>query len=201
MNRRWSLILLLVAIYLGWSNWTSRPVNVVMQGMQAPHAPLQENLSASMAPEFEQAGYRLQAQARYSLQARLLRKENYRFGREADLSPVDFALGWGPMSDSRQLEHINIKQSNRFYWLRWQDPGLSAGQIMENSANTHIIPATRAVASQVKAMREGQVVALEGYLVNVSAPDGWYWNTSLSRSDTGAGACELFWVESAYVVR
>ncbi|WP_166627906.1 hypothetical protein [Thiopseudomonas denitrificans] len=50
-------------------------------------------------------------------------------------------------------------------------------------------------------MRPGQVIALEGYLVDAAAPDGWRWNTSLTRKDTGTGACELFWVENAYVVR
>jgi hypothetical protein len=27
------------------------------------------------------------------------------------------------------------------------------------------------------------------------APDGWRWRSSLTREDTGAGACELVWVE------
>lgn len=57
------------------------------------------------------------------------------------------------------------------------------------------------VVRQLKGMRPGQVIALEGYLVDAAAPDGWRWNTSLTRKDTGTGACELFWVENAYVVR
>jgi hypothetical protein len=28
-------------------------------------------------------------------------------------------------------------------------------------------------------------------LVNATRADGWHWNSSLSRDDTGAGACEL----------
>jgi hypothetical protein len=38
------------------------------------------------------------------------------------------------------------------------------------------------------------VVALSGYLVRVTAADGWHWNSSMTRSDSGHGACELVWV-------
>jgi hypothetical protein len=39
------------------------------------------------------------------------------------------------------------------------------------------------------------VVALTGYLVEVRGPDGFRWRSSLTREDTGNGACELVWVE------
>jgi hypothetical protein len=53
------------------------------------------------------------------------------------------------------------------------------------------------VARRLKDVRPGQVVRLRGYLVAVTADDGWQWRSSLSRTDTGSGACELFWVEWA----
>jgi hypothetical protein len=31
--------------------------------------------------------------------------------------------------------------------------------------------------------------------VDVSAPDGWQWRSSRTRTDSGAGACEVIWVE------
>jgi hypothetical protein len=44
-------------------------------------------------------------------------------------------------------------------------------------------------------VRTGSVVRLEGYLVEARADDGWRWRSSLTREDTGNGACELVWVE------
>ena len=32
-------------------------------------------------------------------------------------------------------------------------------------------------------------------LIEVRGADGWRWRSSLTREDTGAGACELVWVE------
>ena len=43
------------------------------------------------------------------------------------------------------------------------------------------------------------VLVLGGYQYwhshRMRAPDGWRWRSSLTREDTGAGACELVWVE------
>jgi hypothetical protein len=44
-------------------------------------------------------------------------------------------------------------------------------------------------------VRAGSLVRFSGYLVKVEAPDGWAWVSSLTRDDTGAGACELVWVD------
>jgi hypothetical protein len=59
----------------------------------------------------------------------------------------------------------------------------------------HLIPAAPEVWTRLKRARPGQVVRLRGYLVSVTAPDGWRWDISLSRTDTGAGGCEPFRVE------
>ncbi len=46
-------------------------------------------------------------------------------------------------------------------------------------------------------IREGDIVEISGSLVNVkSISDGWYWNSSQTREDTGSGACELIFVKS-----
>lgn len=201
MHRFLRVLLFVLVAYLAWAQWQQRAVPVRTAEPIAPMQPVQQNLAAAEALVFSKKGYTLTAQASYSLEARLLRRKNYTFGREADLSPVDFVLGWGPMSANNLLEQLRIRQSGRFYYLRWQSPAVHSSTVMHNSANTHIIPANSTVAKRVKAMRPGQVVRLEGYLVNVLAADNWYWHTSLSRTDTGAGACELFWVENAEVLR
>ena len=42
----------------------------------------------------------------------------------------------------------------------------------------------------------GQIATIGGYLVDVRGPNGFAWNTSLTRRDTGDGACEIVWVET-----
>ncbi len=188
---RWLLIALLA--FGVWHWWDSRGIERA-PGVIAAAVPQQRAIAAS-PPQFEKKGYTLTALARFTLTARVLGVERYRFGREADLAPVDFALGWGPMSDSAVLSKLKISQGGRYYHWRTDEFPVPRREIEVNSANMHLIPATPAVEKQLKRARTGSIVQLSGYLVEARAADGWRWVSSLTREDTGAGACELIWVE------
>lgn len=158
-------------------------------------APLQSEVPRGMAPIQLQAAT-LTPVAGFSIDARVLSREEYSMGRESDLSPLDLALGWGRMRDDDVLEQLDIEQGARFYSYRWQQAlvGVSFEQIARSSANMHLIPADAPAAEALKRVRAGDRVRLEGWLVNADAPDGWHWRTSTTRDDMGAGACELIYV-------
>ena len=63
----------------------------------------------------------------------------------------------------------------------------------------HMIPADGNVERTLESVRPGQVVNFNGYLVEAKSSDGWHWRSSLSRNDTGNGACELVYVKSIWV--
>ena len=157
-------------------------------------SPLQVEAAADIAlPDIADA--RLRPLAGFSIDARVLSREDYRFGREADISPVDLALGWGRMTDDAVLSRLDITQGGRWYRYRWQgDPPIPLAEIVRSSANMHMIPADDAVAAALKRIERGQRVRIDGWLVEVNAPDGWRWRSSLTREDTGGGACELVYV-------
>src|SRR5690606_12349356 len=100
------------------------------------------------------------------------------------------------MSDSAVLDHFRVTQGGRFFTIYPYEEAIDLGTALLGSANMHLIPADSNVRRQLKGVRPGIVVHLRGYLVNASRADGFTWNTSLTRNDTGAGACELFYVES-----
>jgi hypothetical protein len=182
--------------YLLAREWETRPI-VHPPGVLAPLPPIQVNMPPST---FQFDEYLVTRRARVELRALVLSKEGYRLRREADLSPIDLALGWGPMSDQAVLDRIKITQSGRWYQTRYEYPApIPDHQIISNSSNMHMIPAAKSVARQLKELREGDLVNLSGYLVDVDHESGWAWRTSLSRSDTGAGACEIVFVESVIV--
>jgi hypothetical protein len=141
----------------------------------------------------------LTALASFTLTARVLGVEHYYLDRGSDLVPVDLALGWGPMSDSGILSRISISQSGRFYYWHVNEFPISRRDIEVHSANMHLIPATSAVEKEIKRVQVGSIVRIDGYLVEARAGDGWRWVSSLTREDTGAGACELIWVEKIEV--
>lgn len=193
MNRR-SLAFLLLSCALGYWMCSTRSVDHP-PGVIAPDPPVQTALESPLEP-WEHEGYRITALAGFELRARLLGTERYRFDSGAALSPVDFALGWGGMSDTAVLDKLSISQGGRFYAYRWSNqPPLPSSQIIRSSANMHLIPATDEVKQTLLSARVGQLVTLSGKLVRADGEGGWKWKSSLTRSDSGGGACELIWVE------
>ena len=188
---RWLIIAL--AAFAAWHWWDGRAVERP-PGIAAAGIPEQQNIPGP-SPQFHKNGYVLRALARFSMTARALSVERYRFDREADLAPVDVAFGWGPMSDSAVLAKLRVSQGGRFYSWRADPLPLPRRDIEVNSANMHLIPANADVERTLKRVRAGNLVELSGYLVETSAADGWRWRSSTTREDTGAGACELIWVE------
>ena len=193
---RFAVVALVLAAYGGGHWWTSERVVHRPPGIVAPDEPVQVNLEPS--PRFEAKGYTFVKRAKFDITARLLRKEVYRFDGSAALAPVDLGVGWGPLSDSAMLEGLEFSQMGRFfYWRpRTADFPLPTAVLINHMAQMHVIPADKYVESRLKKLRAGQVVTASGYLVDVRGPGGFAWNTSLSRTDTGDGACEIFWVEA-----
>jgi hypothetical protein len=104
------------------------------------------------------------------------------------------------MSDSAVLAKIDISQSNRFYYWHVDEFPIPRREIETSSANMHTIAADDTVRRSLERIRPGQLVHLKGFLVDASRPGGWYWHTSMTREDTGDGACELVYVESVDTV-
>lgn len=185
--------LILLAIVLGWRDWAQREI-VHPPGVLVPEAPRQ--LTPAGAQPFQLQGYRLSPRAIFEIRARVLSRENYRWDEGADLAPIDLALGWGVMSDQAVLDRIDISQGARWYYTRYEYPApLPERDIIRQSGNMHIVPANPLVRERLQQIRRGHIVRAQGFLVDADHESGFRWRTSLSREDTGGGACELFYVE------
>ncbi|MBP1731124.1 MAG: hypothetical protein H6Q55_1553 [Deltaproteobacteria bacterium] len=191
----WVLLLVfcLVAAYHSWLHREmSRPA-----GILAAEEPLQG--SAASLSDIQKDEFRIKPLATFDIKARVILAKRYWFGQGSGLAPVDLALGWGPMSDSNILQHFKFSQSDRFYFWSTKSFPVSRGVIESHTANMHMIPANDEIEDVLKAVRPGNIVHVKGYLVEAFAPNGWRWRSSLSRTDTGRGACEIIWVESIEV--
>ena len=202
--RAWLLVLV-----LGFVGWWVSPLSPY-----APRAPVHQDAAATdicrMPPRVARgheplqthvppsvAGFRMERAAvaplaGFSIDARVLGREDYRFGREAMFSPTDLALGWSRMREDAIIARLDISQSNRWYRYGWQgDPPLPLDEIIRSSANMHMIPANDLVAAELHRVKRGDNVRIDGWLVRIEGDDGWHWQSSLRRDDSGGGACEL----------
>lgn len=189
---RW-LLLLIVSALVGCSSPQAWGPGVV-----APDTPIQ---TGSDRPDWTVGQYQFHALAEFTIRARVLSETRYHTGRESALSPEDLALGWGNMSDEAVLSKLKISQGDRWYFYKWGPPGppIPVHEIIESSANMHMIPANDDIAILLKNVEVGQVVTLQGALVSIRAADGWHWRSSTSRTDSGNGSCEVVWVENVTV--
>jgi len=167
-------------------------------GVLAPSLPLQE--AAPEALRWTIAAHEVTALARYEIEARVLGTERYRYDRGAALSPIDFAVGWGPMSANAVLDTLEISQHGRFFFYQTDEaPMIEFSEMGRNAANMHLIPVDDPIRRALLAVRTGQVVMLRGWLVAAQGADGFRWRSSLTRNDTGGGSCELMLVEDVSI--
>ncbi|MEM7672476.1 MAG: hypothetical protein AAF212_03960 [Verrucomicrobiota bacterium] len=105
----------------------------------------------------------------FELEAKILSKKNYHWGKESALAPVDLALGWGRMADPKIIDQIEVSQANRWYKLRIKDhPPIPMREIQSHSANMHMIPANEEALKSLVRLKEGMNIKLSGHLVWVS---------------------------------
>lgn len=162
-------------------------------GVLAPSEPRQRLVQRAA---FQFGAYQLTPLAEFDVEARVLSVEKYRTDNGARLSPIDFALGWGPMSDSAVLDHFRINQGARFFTIYPDEDAIDMKVALLSAANMHLIPASGTLEGELKRVRPGNIVRLRGQLVSALGPSNFTWTSSLTRADTGNGACELFYVEA-----
>lgn len=188
-----SVFLVSIALALFWDG----PDPSLPPGILVPWEPDQEPVEYPLTWDYH--GSKIEALARFRVRGRVLFTTRYRWGREADLSPIDLTLGWRPMSDQSVLDALRLYHSHRAYSvgpkngrypLRWED-------LNSHAANMHMVPATDQIAAKLMDFARGDLVDLHGYLIEAVGKDGWRWKSSLSRADIGEGSCELMWVEGA----
>lgn len=206
---RWlwlSLALLITALWLAGHRHAEPILATSVSGAGAVHCALpdkftdpdqpRQSTDDGRMPSFRLNQATVTPLAGFSLQARVLSRENYSLGSESRYSPTDLALGWGPMANPAVSDRLGISQGGRWYRYEWgpEGPPIPLAQIVRSSANMHMIPADGMVADSLAQVRAGDTVRLDGWLVRIDSDDGWHWRSSTSREDSGEGACELVYV-------
>ena len=133
--------------------------------------------------------------ARYTITAYALITDNTMKDAWSDVARLDIAFGWGPVAAPAVLRRLRFHLKRRYVSVRWgQTLPLGPQQVMNNLSNHHLIASGPEVAAELAKIRPGDLVTLEGDLVDLTVGDR-VLRTSLSRTDVGNGACEVLYVE------
>ena len=203
LKRLLLLAVLAPAIYHAWHQ--ARSPDITTTALAVPTFEFSPTLSPRLDPiqqdargvtPFRFEHYLLTPVAKFQVAGRVLGVRQYSGDREADLAPVDLAMGWGPMANTGVLQSIDISQGGRFYRWHVDRFPIPKQDIVRHSANMHMVPANAEVVRQLRDVARGQTVRFKGYLLKIQADDGWHWRSSMTRNDQGAGACEVVLVDT-----
>jgi hypothetical protein len=141
--------------------------------------------------------YRVTPRFRFDQSARVVSSRAYRWGAAGAILPEDLALAWGPVVEPPYFGRISYSQFSRFFFWRTKDLSLDRGTIVSHTANVHVLPRTIRLKRAVRAVDKGDIVRLEGLLVDVVDVDDpdFHWATSVTRDDEGPASCETIYLE------
>ena len=200
MNKVW-LTLLAVGV-LGYCALTRPRASGAGDPIDWSREPVQEPTDRpAFAVDTRKGEMTLEPRAAFDISARVASDERYRADDGAFLVPVDLVMTWGELPAEPYRSKVSYGQMARFYAWHTSSPDLDLHYVSAHSANMHMIPANDNVRRALLAVDGGDLVRVHGLLVNAKRADGFYWNSSLTREDTGQGACELVWVEEIQIGR
>jgi hypothetical protein len=116
----------------------------------------------------------------------------------------DVCVVWGDVITNgsyRKVAYSSEEFTCYYSWAGVVSPPFNPDKM----ANNHLLPATDTVTRQIRAIRAGDQVRMQGLLVDYTVSrDGHELlrrRTSLTRTDTGNGACEVLYVTDLHVLR
>lgn len=143
-------------------------------GVLAPDPPSVTS-APQTPPTFERDGHVMTGLAQFKAKARVVSIERYGKDRQAKIAPLDIVLGWGALSDTSTFKGVDIGQTERTVVFESYDPKLPKEAVAANLVNVHVVGADAEVDKRLKELRRGNIVEIDGWLVEVRAGDGWRW--------------------------
>ncbi len=138
--------------------------------------------------------------ASYRIAGKVCGINHLKHSKFVDLIPYDLCLKWGRLATENPRGLKFKHDSLRIVWATLE-PGSSVdwSYVSTHFSNSHLICATDSVCAALSRLGKDDEVELTGYLVNALIRiEGTEreWNSSLTRTDTGLGACETIYVVS-----
>ena len=145
-------------------------------------------------------GYRVNPEYNYDLVGMIVsfrhHDENSRMHRLADdhLNMLDVCVVWGNNTSGAQLDRIDFWNGIFTCNVKTRDQAAWESFDMYQLSNNHLISDDEFIRDQVRKVKVGDQVRIQGVLASYESPGGLR-GTSTTRKDTGDGACETIYVD------
>ena len=136
----------------------------------------------------------------YRAEALVLARERYHSAALTPASDIDLVLGWGDFGTPSFREPFRFRLRNRRFLFNRRVPYALREQALGQCGLVNTFPKDLETRTALRRLRPGDVVVLEGKLIDLS--DSW-WEYATSRShprQVGHGSQVFVWVERVEVV-
>ena len=118
------------------------------------------------------------------------------------LNVKDLCVIWGENATNGSYRRARFHSGEFTCFVRFPSVPAAQAFVPRALSNNHLLAVDPELRRQLRALRRGDQIALSGYLASYGHTEGQgYWRgTSVSREDTGNGACETLFVTQLQVL-
>lgn len=116
------------------------------------------------------------------------------------LNMLDVCVVWGDNTTAAQLQKLDFWNGIFTCNVQTRDQAAWDSFDMDQLSNNHLISGDPNIRDQVKEIKVGDQIRVQGYLAGYASPGVSKRGTSTTRTDTGNGACETIYVENFEIV-
>lgn len=116
------------------------------------------------------------------------------------LNMADLCIVWGSNATDLALNQFDFWNGQFTCNIRTRDTVAWQSFVMRQLSNNHLLSADDVIRDKIGDVRIGDVVRIRGKLASYSANGQTIRGTSITRDDTGNGACETVFVEDFQIV-
>ena len=119
------------------------------------------------------------------------------------LNVVDLCMIWGANAADGAYEKMKFSSGQFVCYVSSKDSDAWQPQYLRALSNNHLLTENPVIARQLRQVRVGDQIRLRGQLVSYSHDAGFAFTrgTSITREDTGNGACETVFVRDLELLR
>ncbi|MBF0255526.1 MAG: hypothetical protein HQL47_03490 [Gammaproteobacteria bacterium] len=114
----------------------------------------------------------------------------------------DVCVIWGANLQSGVYQRMSFKNTSWTCWFNWPDRATAAQFSADQLSNNHLLSDNPALLRLIRQAETGDQIRFKGVLAKYENPaNGFQRGTSISRTDTGNGACETVYLDEFEIVR
>jgi hypothetical protein len=170
------VVLLCAIVFASYFAWISLPVSHGY-GELIPDPPALQRVLVN--EPFRYHSYTLVPEKTIKGSVRVVDKKRYLFDKKSEIAPLDIVAGWQQMSDEAILDDLYLIQKKRTASIRYLNPPIPQAHIQSQSALWHLIPANDVIARKMHQIRQGHILHIEGWFVEVETESGYTWNSEI----------------------